>query len=85
MALKLCCFTGADETTPLFELAVVSDLYPYAEWAFLYSPRRQGAPGRYPSIERIQRAFKDLPSYVRLALHVCGEGVPRRSARRSSV
>jgi hypothetical protein len=75
MALKICSLVGADETTPLFELAVISDLYPYAEWGFLYSPRRQGSPGRYPSVARIERAFKELPSYVRLALHVCGEGV----------
>jgi hypothetical protein len=76
MTLKICCLAGADETTPLFELAVISDLYPYAEWAFLYSPRRQGSPGRYPSTARIRRAFTELPPYVRMALHVCGGGVP---------
>ena len=75
MALKLCNLVGADETTPLFELAVISDLFPYAGWGFLYSPRRQGSPGRYPSTERIRRAFKELPRYVRTSLHVCGEGV----------
>ena len=75
MTLKICSLTGVDETTPLFELAVISDLFPYAEWGFLYSPRRQGAPGRYPSIARIQRAFTELPPYVRMALHICGEGV----------
>jgi hypothetical protein len=75
MALKLCNLVGADETTPLFELAVISDLFPYAGWGFLYSPRRQGSPGRYPSTERIRRAFKELPRYVRTSLHVCGDGV----------
>ncbi len=75
MSLDRCTLTGVDETTPLVELAVVSDLYPYAEWAFLYSPRQQGTPGRYPSVRRIERAFRELPPYVRVALHVCGDGV----------
>lgn len=76
MPLSNCSLTGIDEATPLVELAVVSDMYPYAEWGFLYSPKRQGTPGRYPSVARIQRAFKELPAYVRVALHVCGSGVP---------
>jgi hypothetical protein len=75
MPLSNCSLTGIDEATPLVELAVVSDMYPYAEWGFLYSPKRQGTPGRYPSVARIQRAFKELPPYVRVALHVCGSGV----------
>ncbi|HEX4584077.1 MAG TPA: hypothetical protein VH183_04555 [Burkholderiaceae bacterium] len=75
MPLTDCTLTGIDETTPLVELAVVSDMYPYAEWAFLYSPKRLGTPGRYPSLGRIQRAFRELPRYVRVALHVCGSGV----------
>jgi hypothetical protein len=75
MPLSYCSLTGIDETTPLVELAVVSDMYPYAEWGFLYSPRQQGTPGRYPSVARIERAFKELPPYVRVALHVCGAGV----------
>ena len=75
MPLALCSLTGIDEATPLVELAVVSDMYPYAEWGFLYSPKRQGSPGRYPSVARMQRAFGELPPYVRLALHVGGAGV----------
>jgi hypothetical protein len=75
MPLALCSLTGIDETTPLVELAVVSDMYPYAEWGFLYSPKRQGTPGRYPSVGRIQRAFAELPPYVKVALHVGGAGV----------
>jgi len=48
MPLTCCCLTGVDDLTPLIELAVVSDLYPYAEWGFPYSPKRQGTPGRSP-------------------------------------
>jgi hypothetical protein len=74
MPLSSCSLNGIDEATPLVELAVVSDMYPYAEWGFLYSPTRQGTPGRHPSVKRIERAFKELPPYVRVALHVCGSG-----------
>lgn len=76
MPLIRCSLTGVDELTPLIELAVVSDLYPFVEWGFLYSPKRAGRPGRYPSVDRILRAFKDLPPYVNLALHVSDAGVP---------
>lgn len=75
MPLFNCSLIGIDEATPLVELAVVSDMYPYAEWGFLYSPKRQGTPGRYPSIARIRRALKELPAYVRVALHVCESGI----------
>jgi hypothetical protein len=75
MPLTNCSLIGIDEATPLVELAVVSDMYPYAEWGFLYSPKRQGTPGRYPSVARIQRAFKELPAYVRVALHVFDSGI----------
>lgn len=76
MAMKICTLTGVDETTPLIELAVIADLYPHVEWGFLYSPKRAGTPGRYPSIERIERALTEVPKYVRIALHICGIGVP---------
>ena len=74
MPLTACTLTGVDEVTPLVELAVVSDLYPYAEWGFLYLPEQQGRPGRFPSVERMRRAFRELPPYVQIALHVCGSG-----------
>jgi hypothetical protein len=77
MPLSYCSLIGVDEATALVELAVVSDMYPYAEWGFLYSPKRQGTPGRYPSVGRIQRALKELPPYVRVALHLCGSAVPQ--------
>ena len=77
MAMKICTLTGVDETTPLIELAVIADLYPHVEWGFLYSPKRAGTPGRYPSVERIERALTEVPKYVRMALHICGIGVPQ--------
>jgi hypothetical protein len=45
------------------------------EWGFLYSPKNQGQPGRYPSAAFIEEAFEDLPQNVQVALHVCGPGV----------
>jgi len=76
VSIKICTLTGVDETTPLIELAVIADLYPHVEWGFLYSPKRAGTPGRYPSMERIERALTEVPKYVRIALHICGIGVP---------
>lgn len=75
MPLTRCTLTGVDETTALVELVAVSDLCPFVEWGFLYSPKHQDGRGRYPSVARLRRAFKDLPSMVRVALHVCGNGV----------
>jgi hypothetical protein len=77
MPLTRCSLTGVDETTALVELVAVSDLYPFVEWGFMYSPKRQGGRGRYPSVTRLRRAFKELPSMVRVALHVGGNGVPQ--------
>ena len=75
MTLKRCALAGVDEATPLFELAVISDLHPFVEWGFLFSPGKQSNRGRYPSVQRIQRAFRELPAYANLSLRICDEGV----------
>lgn len=74
--LTHCTLTGVDESADLDRLAELSSKYPIAEWGFLYSPKRQGQPGRYPSIEFLHGALQSLPDHVRVALHVCGQGVP---------
>lgn len=74
--LELITLTGVDDHTSLQSLEQISCLHPYVEWGFLYSPKRQGAPGRYPSIATLQQAFAELPASVKVALHVCGAGVP---------
>jgi phosphoribosylanthranilate isomerase len=71
-----CTFTGVDAYTNLEALASLSSVYPLIEWGFLYSPSRQGLPGRYPAIADLQLAFNTLPPNVRVALHLCGQGVP---------
>lgn len=76
MDLSHCTLTGVDEATDPARLAGLSSEFPLVEWGFLYSPTRQGQPGRYPSVDTLLRAFRELPSHVRVALHVCGQGVP---------
>lgn len=76
MLLTHCTLTGVDESTPLSAVAALSAQFPIAEWGFLYSPTRQGCGGRYPAVGFIRDAFESLPPNVRVALHVCGQGVP---------
>lgn len=68
--------TGVDDQTDLARLTALSSQYPLVEWGMLYSPKRQGLGGRYPSVQTLQRALQELPPHVRVALHVCGGGVP---------
>lgn len=75
MQLSHCTLTGVDESTDLGRLAELSAEFPIAEWGFLFSPKRQGQPGRYPDLQTMRRAFQELPPRVRVAWHVCGRGV----------
>jgi len=75
MHLTHCTLTGADDATDLNALADLSRDYPIVEWGLLYSPKRQGTPGRYPAAPTLRRALRELPPEVRIALHVCGRGV----------
>lgn len=71
-------FTGVDERTDLHEVTQLSRQIPCLEWGFLYSPKRAGTPGRYPSVDFLKKAFTDLPAGpdgVRVALHLCGDSV----------
>lgn len=76
MRVSCCTLTGVDESTDLPTLTALSREFPIVEWGFLYSPKRQGLPGRYPSADSLRRAFTELSPEVRVALHVCGGGVP---------
>lgn len=75
--LSHCTLTGVDERTDLGQIAELSRTYPIVEWGFLYSPKRQGQPGRYPSVDFLLSAFEALPAQVGVALHICGAGVPQ--------
>lgn len=82
--LTHCTLTGVDETTSLESIALISQESTLVEWGFLYSPKRQGQPGRYPSIAMLASAFQSLPAYVRVAMHVCGDGVHNLLAGQSN-
>lgn len=73
--LTHCTLTGVDEATSLVALAELALKFPISEWGFLYSPKQQGKPGRYPSVPFLMDALDILPPFVRVALHVCGAGV----------
>lgn len=67
--------TGVDERTNLVALEALSERYPLVEWGILYSPKRQGQGGRYPSVALIERILATHAPASRLALHICGSGV----------
>lgn len=82
--LTFCTFTGVDRNTDLERLAEISHNYQseakafngsQIEWGLLYSPKRQGDPGRYPSMAFLERALVNQDDALRLALHICGSGV----------
>lgn len=86
MHLETCTLTGIDETTSIPSLIAASRQFENVEWGILYSPKRQGKPGRYPSvgwIVTVIRAFQQ--EKIRHALHVCGVGVPAFLSNSGSV
>lgn len=76
--LTLCTLTGADETTEFNDLASLHRVFPFVEFAFLFSPDRAGAGGRYPSVAWLHavlaRAKHETPA-MHVAVHFCGRGV----------
>lgn len=75
MPLTHCTLTGVDATTQEYDLFRLSERYPVAEWGLLYSPKRQGQPGRYPSIDHLFDALAHWPKSLRVAVHLCGDAV----------
>jgi hypothetical protein len=74
MPVTKITLTGVDENTDLRLLGPLSENHP-VEWGFLYSPKQQSEPGRYPSIYFLKKAFALLPPSLHIALHICGKGV----------
>lgn len=83
--LTTITLTGVDDRTNLAEIVNLSERFPLVEWGFLYSPKRQGQGGRYPSVATLFDAFRTLPETVRVALHVCGAGVPNLLSNEAEV
>lgn len=75
MPVTKITMTGVDENTNFHKLVAISKDNSEVEWGFLYSPKQQGGPGRYPSVYFLKKALALLPSPVQTALHVCGKGV----------
>lgn len=76
LKITSCTLTGVDDLTAAEDLVQLSDEFPIVEWGFLYSPTRQGLDRRYPSAFSIRYDLQTLPPSVRVALHICGQGVP---------
>ena len=74
MPVTKITLTGVDENTDLLQLAAISKANP-VEWGFLYSPKLQGEPGRFPSTYFLKKTLALAPSSVQIALHICGKGV----------
>ncbi len=70
-----CTITGVDAATDLHRVAALSVAFPFAEWAFLYSPSRSNREPRYPSLDTLSRMLSTLSHSVPVALHLCGGAV----------
>jgi hypothetical protein len=73
MFLRYCSITGADDAIEPGHLAELSEPFPHAEWAILYSPKLEGTP-RYPTREW-RRAFIARMGHHNTAIHLCGDAV----------
>lgn len=74
MSLELVSLTGADDYVAPEALAALSAQYPFAEWAILYFPEKDGTPRNPSAPWREKFLALDLP-YT--AAHLCGSRVFR--------
>lgn len=72
MSLELVSLTGADDCVAPEALAALSAQYPFAEWAILYFPEKDGTPRNPSAPWREKFLALDLP-YT--AAHLCGTRV----------
>ncbi len=72
MSLELVSLTGADDRVAPASLAALSAEYPFAEWAILYFPEKDGTPRNPSAPWREKFLALDLP-YT--AAHLCGSRV----------
>jgi len=68
-------FTGVGDNANVRHLDALSDLYPTVEWGILYSPRRAGTSGRYPSIFKIHSILTLTRPSTKFAIHMCGHAI----------
>jgi len=72
LGLELVSLTGADDLVTPEALATLSAQYPFAEWAILYFPEKDGTPRNPSAPWREKFLALDLP-YT--AAHLCGTRV----------
>ena len=73
MKIRYVTLTGADDKTNASEMKVLSNAYPYVEWAILFSQNKTKAP-RYPSYDWVERNLPQLMG-CQLSAHLCGRWV----------
>ena len=74
MSLELVSLTGADDCVAPESLAALSEQYPFAEWAILFFPEKEGTPRNPSGVWREKFLALKLP-YT--AAHLCGTQVFR--------
>ena len=71
--LKFVTMTGADDLVKPRDLYLLSQKYPFVEWAFLMSRTRTGLEPRYPSLKWLS----EVSNYdINKAVHLCGSRSP---------
>ena len=74
MPLICCTLTGVDSRTDPNDLHRLSERFPHAEFALLFSPERSGHQNRFPTVQQIQSLLAAGP--LKFAIHLCGRAVP---------
>ena len=75
MKLKYVTLTGADSSVKPQQLRVLSEKYPFVEWAILFSQSKAGVP-RYPSYDWVVDLMKlNEDKKMNLSAHLCGKWV----------
>lgn len=76
--LTAVTLTGVDSHTDLDRAIALARWAPRVEWGVLYSARRAGQEGRYPTFKEAARILIRLrEAGVATAVHLCGGAVPR--------
>lgn len=73
MKILYLTLTGADDLVNPQELGIISEQFPFVEWAILFSDDREGNP-RYPTKQWREEFYKVVPECNRSA-HLCGKEV----------
>lgn len=79
MKLKYVTLTGADDSVNPEDLLKLSKVYPFVEWAILFSQSKAGV-ARYPSLNWVEKLCDlqlslDVKDRMKLSAHLCGKWV----------